>query len=302
MKEKLVLQLILQFSHIKKISNILNIFILILAILSIFLNFSCKKNVAKDRDNIRIVSLTPSITRILFHLNVGDKIAGVTDYCDVQNELFTTLIKEGKIERVGGFYNPNIEKIIYINPTLIFGMDSFSYETKIKLDNLFGNRIHWYKHPKTYQEITEQIMNIATILKKSEEGNLIVESMNNKVDEIHNKITNIENRKKILVEIYSTPFTTCGKNTFIASIVKNSGGILAFNLNDDWPTPTIETIIATDFDLVLKTHIADNNNPIFYKNRPIFIPKDISFYLQPGVESVYAIEELYNFLYENNSL
>ncbi len=277
-------------------------FLYLSSIFFLFLSiFSCKKVEPTNHKEIRIVSLTPSITRILFHLDAGSSIVGVTDYCDVNDELFHTLIKDGKIERLSSFSSPNIEKLIYVNPTIIFGMDSFSYETKTKLDKLFGDKLHWFRHPKNYSEITNQIIEIATIFGEQERGINLVNDMNSRLEETTKKVSKVEEKKRVLVEIYPTPFTTCGKNTFIASIITNAGGVLAFNSADNWPTPTTESIIAADFDIILKTHVASGDHPVYYKDKPIFVPSDISFYLQPGVESIYAIEELYSFLYENNS-
>ena len=53
----------------------------------------------------RIVSLAPNITEILFALGLGDRIAGVTNYCNYPPEAL-------KKEKVGMLLNPSIEKIL----------------------------------------------------------------------------------------------------------------------------------------------------------------------------------------------
>ena len=63
----------------------------------------------------RIVSMAPSITEILFALGLDEEIVGVTDFCDYPEAALTK-------QRVGGFVNPSIEKIVSLKPDLILGI------------------------------------------------------------------------------------------------------------------------------------------------------------------------------------
>lgn len=60
----------------------------------------------------RIVSLAPSITETLFALGLGDRVVGVTRYCDYPPEAQTRAI-------VGGFIDPNYEAIVQLSPDLV---------------------------------------------------------------------------------------------------------------------------------------------------------------------------------------
>ena len=60
----------------------------------------------------RIISLAPSNTEILFALGLGDRVVGVTAYCDYPPEA------QDK-EKVGDYYGPDIEKIIALQPDLV---------------------------------------------------------------------------------------------------------------------------------------------------------------------------------------
>ena len=61
---------------------------------------------------LRIVSLAPSVTEMLFALDLQDSIVGVTNCCDYPPEA-------KDIERVGGFGAPNIEKLLVLRPHLV---------------------------------------------------------------------------------------------------------------------------------------------------------------------------------------
>jgi len=63
-------------------------------------------------DYSRIISLAPGITESLFALGLGERIVGVTDYCDYPAEALTKA-------KVGGLYNMNFEAMLRQGPDLI---------------------------------------------------------------------------------------------------------------------------------------------------------------------------------------
>ncbi len=60
----------------------------------------------------RIIALSPSIAEILFALNRGDEVVGVSDYT-----IFPQ--KAAALPKVGGYFSPNVEKILSLRPTLV---------------------------------------------------------------------------------------------------------------------------------------------------------------------------------------
>jgi iron complex transport system substrate-binding protein len=67
---------------------------------------------APPADRRRIVSLAPSITETIYALGRGDRLVGVTRYCDYPPEAL-------ELPRVGGYLDPNYEAIIDKHPDLV---------------------------------------------------------------------------------------------------------------------------------------------------------------------------------------
>lgn len=266
--------------------------------------FSCKERKSSDSSNIRIVSLAPSITKILFRLELEDNIVGVTDFCEYYGKV-EDFVKSGKIKRLSGFNIINYENILSVNPTHILGTDSISYENKLQIEKIFSNnRVYWFIHPTNFDGIKRDILTIGRIFGKEERAKILVKEIDINLYKIEEKIKNKKNRPKVLVEIFYPPFTTAGKNTFISDIIIKSGGSLALLINENWPTLSLEDIVVADPDIVIKTHLSESNKELniirCYKENKIFIPKDIDIFLQPSYESIFAVKELYEYLYENN--
>jgi iron complex transport system substrate-binding protein len=65
----------------------------------------------------RVVSLAPNVTELLFALNLGERVVGVTRYCDWPPEAKGRPV-------IGGFIDPDIEAILAQRPELVIGMTS----------------------------------------------------------------------------------------------------------------------------------------------------------------------------------
>lgn len=63
----------------------------------------------------RIISLSPNITEILYDIGAQDRVVGVTDFCHFPPE---ARLKE----KVGGWINPNVEKIVSLKPDLVLSV------------------------------------------------------------------------------------------------------------------------------------------------------------------------------------
>ena len=88
---------------------------------SVFLFFTiiiisaCKKNKEDVPVGNRIISLAPNITEIIYAIDADEELVAVTDYCRYPEEA-------KKKVKIGGLLNPNIEMILRLKPTILFGV------------------------------------------------------------------------------------------------------------------------------------------------------------------------------------
>jgi len=75
--------------------------------------------IAEEGECSRIVSLAPSITELLFDLELGPAVVGVTRFCRYP--------KEAKgIRNVGGMYDLSLERVVAERPTSVFSLQENS--------------------------------------------------------------------------------------------------------------------------------------------------------------------------------
>lgn len=73
---------------------------------------------AEERPCARIVSLAPSVTEVLFELGLGDRLSGVSRY-----DRFPPAVEA--LPRVGGLFDPAIERIVALKPSLVVALVEF---------------------------------------------------------------------------------------------------------------------------------------------------------------------------------
>lgn len=76
----------------------------------------------------RIVTLSPAVNEIVFALGEGKSVVGTTHYANYPEEA-------KKIQRIGGYHDASLEKIIKLEPTLVI-TEASGIELSRKLENL----------------------------------------------------------------------------------------------------------------------------------------------------------------------
>ena len=167
-----------------------------------------------EKEPKRIVSLAPSHTEILYSLGLGDKIVGVTSFCDYPKEA-----KEK--DKIGDFEGVNIEKIIELEPDLVVQYGKGNEEVNNKIKEA-GISIVSYE-PESIDEVVDTINEIGKITGKEDEAKKVTEDMKSKKEEVLNKVKNVE-KVKVFFEIWHDPLSAAGPGSFMDELISLSGG------------------------------------------------------------------------------
>jgi len=120
----------------------------------------------------RIVSLAPSNTEILFALGLGDKVVGVTEYCD-----YPEAAKDK--DKIGGFSTVDIERVVVMEPDLILATSRHEEDVIPALEG-WGLTI-FALAPTTIEEVLESITLVGEITDREEEASQLVSEMSNRI-------------------------------------------------------------------------------------------------------------------------
>ncbi|ECB9580539.1 ABC transporter substrate-binding protein [Listeria monocytogenes] len=165
----------------------------------------------------KIVSLMPSNTEILFALDLGDKVKGVTAYDDYPKEA-------QKVEKVTST-SVDTEKIIAIKPDLVLCHESMLATEKDAYQLLKDAGINVFVVPDAtdLKAAEKSIITVGKLTGKEKEAKEVTDSMEEQKVVIEKKAKELKTSPKVWIEI-SPDLYTAGKGTFMNEMLELAGG------------------------------------------------------------------------------
>ncbi len=164
---------------------------------------------------VRIVSLAPNITEILFALGLDEKIIAVSSDSDYPPQA-TAKIKTGT------FWQPNIEAIIASKPDLVITEQIERQKSTAETLNKLGYPVLSLKIEKI-PELFSAIKEIGKASGYDQRAEQLVESMEQRLNELQSKFGS-GNKTKVLWVVQLEPLRVVGRDTFVNDLIEIAGG------------------------------------------------------------------------------
>jgi iron complex transport system substrate-binding protein len=194
----------------------------------------------------RIISAAPAVTETLFALGLGDRVAGVTDFCHFPAEA-------RKKPKIGGYLRPSLETIVALRPDLVIAERSPSN----LVAQLAGLKIPAVEVDfKTLPDILASFQKIAEAAGVPERGLALRNSISRQMDQIRNQVKTYE-RPKMMFVVGRTAGTltgiiVVGGASYLSELMGIARGVNAFaDANAAYPKVTLEEVLARDPDIIL---------------------------------------------------
>lgn len=204
------------------------------------------REVSIDKVPQRIVSHVPSITETLFALGLGDRVVGVSDYCDYP--------EEAKLKpSVGAYYNPNIETIVAQAPDLVLTDGEGLTEDIIpQLENLGITCV--VINPKSIDGILKDIELLGKITGMEKEARVLVSEMSSRFAQVASQ-AQVAPKVRVFYVFDATDLNnpwTAGPGSFVDALITMVGGEnIAAQAQGAWVQLSIEQLVSSDPEVIL---------------------------------------------------
>ncbi|WP_147804939.1 ABC transporter substrate-binding protein [Alkalicoccus halolimnae] len=198
-----------------------------------------------------IITLQPSDTETLFELGAGDRLVGVSEYCNYPEEAL-------EIENVGA-QDMDAERILSLNPDLIFvsGYHHSSHADILDQYREAGINVVVVEGPESFEATYETIEMLGEATGTTEEAEATVTEMKEGMTALAEQSESIEeeDRKKVWVEVAPSPdiFTT-GQGTFMNEMLETINAENAAADFEGWASVTEEEIVTLEPDTIVTTY------------------------------------------------
>lgn len=196
----------------------------------------------------RIVSLAPSITEILFGLGLGERLVGVTRYCDFPAAALSK-------PKVGGYYDPSLEAIVALDPDVVILMKQ--QDGAIAQLNNMDIPLLQVDH-SGIDGILDSFTAIGTRCGKAAEAERIVRHVVERMDVIANATRSLP-RPRVLISVGHNMGTQtlgslyiAGQDGFFSTLVEAAGGAPVYtNTTIKFPMVTKEGVIELNPEVII---------------------------------------------------
>jgi iron complex transport system substrate-binding protein len=196
----------------------------------------------------RIVSMAPSITETLYALGLGDRVVGVTRFCQYPPEV-------NDKPRIGGYYDPNFEAILALKPDLIIMLEeheqSLRWFEKLKIETLVVSH-------KTVNGIIESFRTIGRVCGKGAEGRRMANQYERQLEWIREKTESLQH-PRVLLSLdrafgrgYLADVYIVGADDYFDRIIELAGGVNAYRESKvRYPVVSSEGILWLNPDVIV---------------------------------------------------
>jgi iron complex transport system substrate-binding protein len=250
----------------------------------------------------RLVSLAPSITEILYFLELGDRVVGVTSFCNFPPEV-------KKKPRIGTYWDFNLEAIMALKPDLVLAM-AHQGEGESGLNVLSHWKIPYYVgHADTLPQLFRLIEEIARMTGTEEVARRKLPALEARARRVEARVQGLP-RPHVLMEIDREPLITVGCNSIQGDLIQRAGGEnIANGIAQRYPVLNLEKVLMAQPDVILFTGMGEattlparkkywctwNMLPAVKNNRLLWIEPDLVD--RPGPRLVDGLELLADFFH-----
>jgi cobalamin transport system substrate-binding protein len=196
----------------------------------------------------RIVSLAPSITEIVFALDQGYRLKGVTTYSDFPPEA-------EKLPKVGSYVQLDLEKIVALKPDLCIAIkDGNPIAVARRLESL---KIPVFAvNPRNLKTVMQTVQEIGGLLNVEERADKLLQSMNRRIQKVKSLVAKTAYRPRVFFQIGVSPIVSVGTHTFSHELIVLAGGKNLAQGPIAYPRYSIEQVLALSPEVIIITSMA----------------------------------------------
>ena len=187
----------------------------------------------------KIISLVPSISELLYELNLAKETVGITKFC-----IHPSIVYHTK-EKIGGTKNLQIEKIKCLQPDLIIANKEENTKEQVEiLARLFPV---YLTDVNNYEEAIKMIEDVGKITSRVADAVQLTKVIQSGFNLIKKPFKQI----KTVYFIWKDPYISVGGDTFINDMMSRLGLQNIFGHYKRYPEVTLQNVISAKPQLIL---------------------------------------------------
>lgn len=203
-----------------------------------------------ESEPMKVVSLGPDMSELIYALGASDKLVGRTDYCDYPAEI-------SEVTAVGGIMDPDIEAITALEPDLILASTHVQDDVRAKLDELDLTVLYLY-NSEEISSLKAKIIKTGLALNKNKEAKALADEVFERIAAVQEKTAEIDEKPTVyyVVGFGESGDYSAAPSTFIGQLIEIAGGNNIVSDEDGW-SYSVEKLMEVQPEIIVIPAWAD---------------------------------------------
>ncbi len=197
---------------------------------------------------LRIISTAPSITETVFAVGAGDKLVGVSKFCEFPPQARL-------LPKVGGLLDPSGETVIRLEPDLVIVLEeSLKFRQELSSRDY---RIMTVNH-KSIPGIIDSIAAIGKACGREEQGVRLASGLRHRIEELEKKKSLTKTPPKVIISVGRNAGSgslgkvyIAGKDNYYEKMIDLAGGVNAYSGSIRYPAVSIEGLLRMNPEVII---------------------------------------------------
>ena len=200
---------------------------------------------AASEGPMRIVSMAPNLTEILFALGLDEEIVGVTRHCNYPPQA-------SHRPHVGTFWQPDVETVLSLRPELVITLDLDRQQSLAEPLERVGCTVLSVDDFESFQQLYDGIAAIGKAVDRVAQADALTARLQAAQETMAYRYAD-RPAPKVLWVIQRQPLRVAGTKTFINEMIAAAGGVNAIGPTMNvYPPISAEDVIAAWPDVIIE--------------------------------------------------
>ena len=197
----------------------------------------------------RLISLAPAITETLFALGLGERVVGVSSYCDYPPAAT-------RLPKVGTFTGPVAEVIVSLRPDLVLTSPTPGNESAVRAIERTGVRVAVIRSEGGIEQALAGMLEVATAVGEAAKGEALVAVLAARLAAVREKATPLAHPVAAIV-VGREPLVLAGPASYLGELLVLAGGVnVADAVGGRWPRVGLEYLVTSAPEVLLDLSVA----------------------------------------------
>jgi len=194
---------------------------------------------------LRIVSLAPSLTRMLIELDAGRAVVGIDTFSAGLHGMAGVTV-------LGGLFAPDLERLVGLEPSLVVGVESSEQQALFDQLRSRGTQVETFRL-HSLEQVLDAFERVGRLVGAPDRGRELAARVRRELAEVSIPVAG-RARPRVALVIEREPLFVVGAGSFASALIEAAGGENVFaDLSSAYPRVSLEALADRAPDVLLET-------------------------------------------------